>query len=143
MTTPLGIRARISLTITVATLLLVGSFLGEDDAFPFGPFRMYSTTDALDSPVRDTRVEATDTGGRVFELTEVNTGFRRAEVEGQLGRFERDPGLLGHLATAYTSRNPGASTIARISIVARWHELAGGRPTGASREETILTWKRN
>lgn len=137
---PTGLRVRVAGTALISALLILGTLFGQDDAFPFGPFRMYSTTDQLNAPVRDTRVEATDTTGRIFLLTERNTGFRRAEVEGQLTRFQQEPALLQHLAAAHARRNPGAPAITHISIVIRWHELANGRPTGANHEETIVTW---
>ncbi|WP_018351517.1 hypothetical protein [Longispora albida] len=134
---PAGRRTRLAATGAGAALLLLGSLLGQDDAFPFGPMRMYATTDRLDAPIRDTRVEAVDAAGRAVTLTERNTGFRRAEVEGQLGR---NTAMLPALAEAYARRQPGEPSLDRISVVVRWHELRGGRPTGQYREETVVTW---
>ena len=42
--------------IVVLGLLLAGTVWGDDDAFPFGPFRMYSTRNDPNAPVISTRV---------------------------------------------------------------------------------------
>jgi len=79
-----GVATRLVATLVGVALLLAGTLVGTDDDFPFGPFRMYATTDKLDSPVADTRVEARDAGGAHLVLGEGDTGIRRAEIEGQL-----------------------------------------------------------
>jgi hypothetical protein len=131
---------RVAVTLLGAALLLAGTLLGGDDDFPFGPFRMFSTTDQLDAPVADTRVEGVAADGTPIELTEHGTGIRRAEIEGQLDRFVADPALLGTVAQAYAARHPGAPPLVRIAIVIRWHELRHGRPTGAFRDEPKVVW---
>lgn len=135
-----GRRIRVIMTIIVAAVLLFGTLWGQDDMFPFGPFRMYATADKLNAPVADTRFELVDTTGATVELTQNNTGIRRAEIEGQLGRFRTDPSLLRVIDEAYVARNPKAPTAVTVRIVIRWEELKGGVPTGASRDETIATW---
>ena len=75
-------RNGVSLRLNVAVLLLAGTFVGQDDDFPFGPFRMYSTRDDPDGTVVSTRVEAVDTGGTLRVVDESSTGLKRAEVEG-------------------------------------------------------------
>lgn len=135
-----GRAARLGGTLVVVALLLAGTLFGQDDAFPFGPFRMFSTRDALDAPVADTRVDGFDAHGDLVPLTEHNTGIRRAEIEGQLGRFRSDPALLHVVADAYHAHNPSAPPITRIEIVVRWHALHDGRPTGEYRDETVTSW---
>ncbi|MEV6526810.1 hypothetical protein AB0M43_33255 [Longispora sp. NPDC051575] len=131
-------RLRVTITTLVAVALLLGTLFGSDDDFPVGPFRMYATTDALDAPVRDTRVAALDDTGAALDLTETDTGLRRAEVEGQLDR----PDLPRLLAVAYERRNPDATPLRRVTIVVTWHELRDGRPTGRTTEETVAAWER-
>jgi hypothetical protein len=128
-------------TVAGAALLLAGSLVGVDDHFPFGPFRMYSTTDRLNAPVADTRVDGLDAAGTPLALTEHNTGIRRAEIEGQLDRFVADPALLRTVARAYAARHPHAPPLVEIAIVVRWHELKSGLPTGSYRDETRVVWK--
>jgi hypothetical protein len=140
--TPRGRLLRILATLAGAVLLLAGTVVGTDDDFPFGPFKMYSTTDKLNAPVADTRVEAVDATGRRWTLTDGQTGIRRAEIEGQLAGFTTDPARLSVVAEAYARRNPGAPTLTEVSIVVRWHELRRGRPTGGYHDETKVVWHR-
>jgi hypothetical protein len=135
-----GRQIRVVATLIGAALLLTGTVVGSDDDFPFGPFKMYSTTDRLDAPVADTRVEAVDTSGRRWVLTENETGIRRAEIEGQLSGFTADPARLSVVADAYAQRNPNAPRLTGLAVIVRWHELHGGRPTGGYHDETKVVW---
>ena len=120
--------------------LVAGSLFGDDKHFPFGPMRMFSTTDKLDQPVRSLRVEAVDATGRRFVLTQGRSGMRRAEVEGQVGRMRRDPSLVGALATGYRRRRPHAPPLTEVDVIVRNIALHGGKPTGRYTDDTILTW---
>jgi hypothetical protein len=135
-----GRLTRVAATLVGAGLLLAGSIWGQDDDFPFGPFRMYSTVADLNAPVADTRVEAIDTSGATVPLTEANTGIRRAEIEGQMGRFRERPGLLKVVADAYARKNPRAPAVGEVRVVIRWHQVRDGLPTGAWRDEVVTTW---
>jgi branched-subunit amino acid aminotransferase/4-amino-4-deoxychorismate lyase len=137
---PLGRRVRIAITLAVGVLLVWGALWGQDDAFPFGPFRMYSTADKLNAPVSDTRFEIVDATGATVPLTEVNTGIRRAEIEGQLGRFKADPTLLRVIADAYETRNPSAPKPVTVRIVIREWQLSGGLKTGQYTDDMFATW---
>ncbi len=135
-----GRRARLVATAVVAALLLIGTVWGQDDLFPVGPFRMYATADKLDSPIADTRFEIVDSTGAVIPLTERNTGIRRAEIEGQLARFQTDPSLLRVIDEAYVSRNPRAPAAVVVRIIIRWFDLRDGIQTGTYHDVTIATW---
>jgi len=138
--TALGRAARVAATGVGLVLLLAGTVVGQDDAFPFGPFRMYATTDDGNRPVASTRVEAVDAAGRRFVLTGGSSGLRRAEVEGQMGRFRSDPALLGALARAYARRNPDRPELVRVEIVVRRYALDDRRPTGEHTDAVELVW---
>ncbi|MEV1142557.1 hypothetical protein [Micromonospora sp. NPDC049799] len=139
--TPRGRAARIAVTALGLALLLAGSAWGTDDHFPFGPFRMYSTSNPPDSPAPDTRVEGVDTTGAVVDLGEQATGVRRAEIEGQQDRYAADPSLLAAVADAYAERHAGAADLVEVRIVIRWHGIHGGRPTGRWTDETVVAWR--
>src|SRR4051812_15871038 len=124
-----GLRVRVAVTVAVVGLLLYGTLWGQDDLFPFGPFRMYSTADKLDSPVADTRFEGVLADGTVVVLNDQNTGIRRAEIEGQLPAIRQHPELLRSVDEAYLRRNPGAAKPAQIRVIVRWHQLRGGKQT--------------
>lgn len=129
-----------AVTALGALLLLLGTFWGQDDDFPFGPFRMYATAPDPNADAPDTRVEGVDTTGRTIVLTEANSGLRRAEIEGQQGAYVDDPGRLSQVAAAYAERSPGAAPLRTVRIVIRWEGIEHSRPTGTSRDETIATW---
>lgn len=135
-----GRRIRLLITAAIAALLLVGTLWGQDDLFPFGPFRMYATADKLNSPVADTRFEIVDATDAIVPLTEVNTGIRRAEIEGQLSRFQTNPSLLRVIDDAYVSRNPHAPAVVTVRIIIRWFDLRNGLETGTYHDVTIATW---
>jgi hypothetical protein len=139
--TRFGRRIRLAATAVVAVLIMYGTLWGQDDMFPFGPFRMYATADKLNAPIRDTRFEIVDASGATVPLTEVNTGIRRAEIEGQLDRFKADPSLLRVIAEAYVARNPHAPAPVTVRIVIRLHELHDGLETGKFRDETFASWE--
>ena len=132
---------RLAATVVAAGLLLAGTLWGGDDHFPFGPFRMYATAADPDTPARDTRVEAVDDRGRVVLLTPANTGIRRAEVEGQLARFQQRPELLAPVLDAYLRRNPDARPAREVRVVVRWHEVRDFEVTGAWRDDVVVAWR--
>jgi hypothetical protein len=136
-----GVWIRLAVTLAGAVLLLAGTLWGDDDHFPFGPFKMYASAVDPDAPAEDTRVEATDASGAVVLVTPSNTGIRRAEFEGQLGRFREEPELLQTVADAYERRNPGAPPLRELRLVIRWHEVRDFEVTGAWDEEVVATWQ--
>jgi hypothetical protein len=136
-----GMWVRLAVTLAGAALLLAGTLWGEDDHFPFGPFKMYASAVDPDAPAEDTRVEATDASGAVVLVTPENTGIRRAEFEGQLGRFRDEPALLQTVADAYERRNPDAPPLRELRLVIRWHEVRDFEVTGRWEDEVVATWQ--
>lgn len=136
-----GLAVRLVVTLVAAGLLVAGSLWGEDDHFPFGPFKMYASAVDPDAPTEDTRLEATDDTGAVVVLTPANTGIRRAEIEGQLGAVRSEPALLQVAVDAYHRRNPQAPPLREVRVVVRWHEVRDFEPTGAWEEEVVATWR--
>lgn len=135
-----GRAVRLGATLLGMALLLLGTVHGTDDDFPFGPFRMYSTSDPPDAPAPDTRVEGVDESGVVVPLGQDATGIRRAEIEGQQDRYAADPSLLRTVAEAYAERHPGAPALVEVRIVVRLHDIRGGRPTGRWTDRTAVRW---
>ncbi|MFI5931600.1 hypothetical protein [Actinoplanes sp. NPDC051494] len=135
-----GRTARVAVTALGALLLLLGTFWGQDDDFPFGPFRMYSTAPDPNADAPDTRVEGEDTTGRTVVLTEANSGIRRAEFEGQQQQYVDDPGRLQQVAVAYSEKSPSAPPLTTVRIVIRWEGIEHARPTGESHDEIVAAW---
>lgn len=142
MLTAAGRRVRLAATVVVGALLLAGTLVGQDDAFPFGPFRMYATRDDPDGTVLSTRVEAVDSTGRVLVVPDGATGLRRAEIEGQATRFRRDPGLLAALSRAHDRLHPDEPAYAEVRVVERRYRLHDSRPTGGQTELVVARWRR-
>lgn len=136
-----GRSVRLAATGLVGLLLLAGTAFGQDDDFPFGPFRMYSTRDDPDGTVVSTRVEAVDAAGALRIVDERSVGLKRAEVEGQVGRFRADPSLLGALARAQARLQPGSSAFVEIRVVERRYQLRDSRPTGAQVDRVVARWR--
>jgi hypothetical protein len=131
---------RVVFTGLAALLLLAGTVRGQDDDFPFGPFRMYSTAPGPDAAAKDTRVEGVDVAGQVVALTENNSGIRRAEIEGQQAAYVADPARLREVADAYAERNPAAPALREVRLVIRWHGVRHSRPTGTWTDQVIADW---
>ena len=129
-----------AVTALLVLLVLAGTFVGQDDDFPFGPFRMYATRDDPDGEVRSARVEAVDRAGRVRTVDERSTGLKRAEVEGQTRRFLAEPETLGLLAEAHARLRPDESPLVEVRVVERSYVLRDSRPTGEQSERVIARW---
>ncbi|WP_405114012.1 hypothetical protein OG559_08330 [Micromonospora sp. NBC_01405] len=114
-----GRAVRLGATALGLAMLLAGTAWGSDDHFPFGPFRMYSTSDPPDAPAPDTRVEGVDRTGAVVDLDQDATGIRRAEIEGQQSRYVAEPDRLRQVADAYAERHPDAAGLVEVRIVIR------------------------
>ncbi|MFC7573664.1 hypothetical protein ACFQX8_15455 [Klenkia terrae] len=52
-----------------------------------------------------------------------------------------DPSLLGLLADSYESRHPGGPELVRVEVVQRHIELADGEPTGAYRDDVLVSYE--
>ncbi len=136
-----GRAIRLLLTLVVGALTVAGTLIGDDDHFPFAPFRMFSTADKPNEPIKVLRTDGVDTTGARFELTERNAGVRRAEVEAQIERFKAEPALLRSVEAAYAARNPRAPRLVRVEIVEVQHHLRDAQPTGEVTEVTLAMWR--
>jgi hypothetical protein len=138
--TTAGRRVRLAATAAVGVLLLAGSIVGSDDWFPLGPFRMYATSGRATGAVRTATLVAVDESGDERLLVAEQLGLRRAELEGQLRRFRREPGLLGALAD-HVEDELGTRLVAiRLEEVVR--PVVDRRPTGEVRREVVAAWER-
>jgi hypothetical protein len=135
---PVARIARLVAALAVLAVVLAGTVWGDDDAFPFGPFRMYSTRADPNAAVVSTRVVGLTAAGEEVRLSGGQVGLRRAEFEGQLPRIEAHPELLGLLADSYAEKNPGAEQLVEVQLVQRHFELSGGQQTGAFDDRVVV-----
>jgi hypothetical protein len=123
----------------VLTALLAGTFFGDDDSFPFGPFRMYSVTNRTSGLVEVAHLEGVTVGDRRREIDFASFGMRGAEIEGQTERFVNDPGQLQLLVEAYETKNPEGPQLVELHLVQEVHQLERGRPVETT-EKTLASW---
>lgn len=142
MLTAAGRRRRLIAVVLVMTALIAGTFWGDDDNWPIGPFRMYSIRNRLDGRVKAARLEIMLSDGSKIEerIGSYNVALRRAEVEGQMERFQRDPALLRHLASTYEELHPDSPDVVGIRLYYEITSMKGGRPAGDVSEVTMATW---
>ncbi|TYP85922.1 hypothetical protein [Blastococcus xanthinilyticus] len=138
--TPAARRGRLAATGVVLALFLTGTLFGNDDEFPFGPFRMYSTRADPDAPVVSTRTVGLTATGEEVRLSGGEVGLRRAEFEGQLDRVQENPALLGLLAEAFAERHPSAPELVTVQVVQRRIELVDGRRTGTRTDRVLVEY---
>ncbi len=125
-----GIRVRIAATVICAGLVLAGTVSGNDDDFPAGPFRMYSTRDDPNGEVRELRVQVLTKSGQVLDVTNTAGAPRRAELEGRLGDLVARPAELAKLAPLYTGRlHDVARTLRLVWLVHPLHHGRSANPT--------------
>ncbi len=137
--TEAGRRVRMVAVVVVFGLLLAGSLWGSDHDFPFGPFRMYATSGRPNGAVRTAALVGV-VKGRTFAIQPETIGMRRAELEGQYPRFERDPRLLGALARAYGRRGVRLDELRLVERVRRLHNR---RRVGGTTGHVLAVWRRS
>jgi hypothetical protein len=133
---------RAAVTALALAALGYGSAYGGDDHFPMGPmtqFAFYVRSDG--GEIQSHWLEAdTVTGSHVkLSMGAAGAGLKRAEVEGQLGRFTREPSLLQGLADAQRRLHPGLPAYTRIYVIKQIRTLRKGRVV-ATRTLTLVTW---
>jgi hypothetical protein len=136
-----GVAIRVAATVMGLALITAGTVWGQDDHFPFGPFRMYATSNSPDGPINVVRIESyTEADGwRRASLTPASVGMNPAEVEGQLPRFVDQPDLLGKLAATHARLQPDDEPWTAMRLVRRQYVLVDREPTDI-RESVIAEW---
>jgi len=135
--TATGRRVRLAAAALALVLVVAGSVRGEDDHFPFGPFRMFATSGRPDGVVRTPALVGV-IDGDPFRIDPQSLGLRRAELEGHLNRF-RTRGLLPALAAEYEEQTGRTLDELRLVIVRR--PLRDSRPTGQSESTIERVWR--
>jgi hypothetical protein len=120
---------------------VAGSVWGQDDAFPFGPFRMYSTTTPPSGSVFVPSFTVITEKGREVRAAPSDVGLRVAEVMGQIDRIRDHPELLRNYAEAFERRHPNVGAVVKLELVYEVHRLEEGRPV-SSEQRTMVKWSR-
>jgi hypothetical protein len=135
---------RAVLVVLLAAGFCAGSLVGDDDWWPFSPWRMFSTSQAPSGSVWSTGIEV-QTADRPGQwqpapLTPANTGLNRAEVEGRIPQITADPGRLGNLAASHRRLRPDAPAWTALRVVRRLIVVVDRKPTGEVRTEVLAQW---
>ncbi|MCA1782741.1 MAG: hypothetical protein ABR500_07575 [Dermatophilaceae bacterium] len=141
---PIGRSWRVALVLALAVLFGLGSAIGDDHWWPFGPWRMFSTSTNPDRAVVSTIIEVrTEDAPREWMPGSLNlrtVGLNRAEVEGRLDLIRADPALLSTLAATRERLRPDEPRWTAIRVVFERTHLQGGKPTGEVSREVVATW---
>jgi hypothetical protein len=132
---------RLTATAVVMAGLLAGTAWGDDEHFPFGPFRMYSTRNDPNGTVMDVRLRATTSRGEEISLRTGAFGLRPAEVDGLINRFDDDSKLAAYLAEAYEDLNR-RPRLDRLEVIRGIYRLKDSRPV-RYHEKTYGAWSRS
>jgi hypothetical protein len=137
-----GRRVRLLVAAVVFGVLLVGAFVGGDDLFPFGPFRMYATSSQASGEVAVVVLEARTADGEWTQVSPApeTVGMNGAEFEGQLPRFVADPDLLSAVAASRAALYPDEDPWVGVRLVRRATEVVDKVPTGEVTETVVAEW---
>ena len=135
---------RVAVVLGLTVLFCAGSLVGQDDWWPFSPWRMFSTSQASTGSVISTGIEvqtAADPGHWVpAPLTPENTGLNRAEIEGRIPQISADPERLGTLARSHAELRPDAPQWTALRVVRRQIVVVDRKPTGEVRTQVLAQW---
>ncbi|NRQ39449.1 hypothetical protein HII36_47635 [Nonomuraea sp. NN258] len=125
-----GEVVRLAAAGAVLAALGYGTVYGTDDLFPFGPMVQYAFSIPPDGEIKSLILLAETAKGTTVEvpIEPYYVGVRRAEVEGQLGRYVREPALMQHMADTHARLRPQDPRLTRLRLVTRVIKLKDRRP---------------
>lgn len=139
---PAGSAAvRVAALLAVCGLVGYGTLAGNDDQWPFAPMSQFAFRVGPDDSIRSTYLVAWQPDGRQVRvpLSTNGVGIGRAEIEGQLPDFERDPALLGSVAVAAHRQHPDWPAYVRLELRQQVTPLHRGR-LGRPHDVVLATW---
>ena len=137
-----GRLVRLGVALVVFGLLVVGTLVGLDDQFPFGPFRMYATSNAATGEIAVVALEARTADGdwTLVRPSPGSVGMNVAEFEGQLPRFAADHSLLRAVADSRAALHPHEEPWVGLRIVREATVVVDKVPTGEVRRTVLAEW---
>jgi hypothetical protein len=113
---------------------------GQDDDFPVGPLRQYSTATDPNGLVWVTHAYGRFDDGVERPLLEGDIGMRIAEFDGQFHRIKDQPELLLPLADAYHERHPDGPRLVRLRLQRDAKQLEGREVVGRRTRIAAEVW---
>ena len=138
----LGRAWRLALLAALAALFLAGSLKGDDPWWPFGPWRMFSTSQAPTGSVWADAIQVQTAPGEWIDaaLSPGNVGLNRAEIEGRIPQIVQHPAMLGTLAASHSRLRPGSARWIGVRVVRRETVIVDRVPTGQLNTTVLATW---
>ena len=126
----------------LSVLFVAGSVKGNDTAWPFGPWRMFATSQATTGAVWAFEIQAETTQGQWFNapLSPSNVGLNRAEIEGRIPQITSDPSMLGTLAVSHSKLRPHEPAWVGVRVIRNDTVIVDRKPTGQVVTIVIATW---
>lgn len=139
MLTRTGRLVRLSVSAATVALLLLTTWRGSDDHFPFTPFRMYAGAAPVDGVVASTTLRGRLPDGRDVRIADAAIAMRRAELEGQLPSYIANPARLAEVQQAHRAARAHEPDYVEIRIVQRRYQLRDGRVVDV-RDVVLASW---
>jgi hypothetical protein len=136
---PSALLWRFAVTAAVVTTVCLGTWIGNDDWWPFAPMSQYAFSVRNDGVINSLTMDALTVDGQVVRvpLSKEKIGIERAEIEGQAPRIIRQPALLQDIAVLHARRLPREPAYAVIYL----RNTSTRIGTGAATISTLATWE--
>ena len=138
---PLSVAWRLGVLAVIGVGAVASSVWGNDVDWPFAPMAQFAFRVGADDSIRSTFLQGRTADGTVYivPMTSPTVGVGRAEVEGQIPAMQRDPRLLGELATAYHRLHPDRAPLLQLWLRQQVTLLHEGRSAGR-RVDDLAAW---
>lgn len=136
---PYAVLWRLAVTAAVVTTVCLGTWVGNDDWWPFAPMSQYAFSVRNDGVINSLTMDALTVDGEVVRvpLSKEMIGIERAEIEGQAPRIIAHPELLQDLAVLHSRRLPDQPAYAVVYLRNTSTQIG----TGATTIYTLATWQ--
>ena len=136
---PYAVLWRLAVTAAVVTTVCLGTWVGDDDWWPFAPMSQYAFSVRNDGVINSLTMDALTVEGVVVRvpLSKEKIGIERAEIEGQAPRIIRRPALLQDIAVLHSRLLPHEPAYTVIYL----RNTSTRIGTGASTISTLATWQ--
>ncbi|GAA2161960.1 hypothetical protein GCM10009845_12810 [Pedococcus bigeumensis] len=135
---PYAVLWRLAVTAAVVTTVCLGTWVGDDDWWPFAPMSQYAFSVRNDGVINSLTMDALTVDGEVVRvpLSKEMIGIERAEIEGQAPRIIAHPELLQDIAVLHSRRLPHQPAYAVIYLRNTSTQIG----TGATTIFTLAWW---
>jgi hypothetical protein len=136
---PYAVLWRVAVTAAVVTTVCLGTWVGNDDWWPFAPMSQYAFSVQNNGVINSLTMDALTVDGDVVRvpLSKEKIGIERAEIEGQAPRIIARPELLQDIAVLHSRLLPHEPAYAVIYLRNTSTQIG----TGAATIYTLATWQ--